>query len=94
MTAVRIDSLPHAMFRTNAVSRDRPPSCWPDNPFYLQLFGEALPRGDPPYEQTFLKEALSELLFERRGARGRGTKRRNLSATARWQDQGLLGNLG
>jgi len=37
------------------------------NPFYLQLFGEALTALEPPYDQAALKEALQALLFSRTG---------------------------
>jgi hypothetical protein len=37
------------------------------NPFYLQLFGEALTGLEPPYDERALKEALQTLLFSRSG---------------------------
>ncbi len=37
------------------------------HPFYLQLFGEALTRTDPPYDDAALKSTLSELLFSSTG---------------------------
>jgi hypothetical protein len=37
------------------------------HPFYLQLFGEALTRNDPPYGDAALKSTLSELLFSNTG---------------------------
>jgi AAA+ ATPase superfamily predicted ATPase len=37
------------------------------NPFYLQLFGEALTGLDPPYDEAALKEALQTLVFSRTG---------------------------
>ncbi|MEZ4307144.1 MAG: hypothetical protein R3F14_03755 [Polyangiaceae bacterium] len=37
------------------------------HPFYLQLFGEALTSGAPPYGEQALKSALQDLLFSRAG---------------------------
>lgn len=37
------------------------------HPFYLQLFGEALTSGTPPYDEHALKAALQSLLFSRTG---------------------------
>ena len=37
------------------------------NPFYLQMFGEALTALEPPYDEAALKEALQTLLFSRTG---------------------------
>jgi hypothetical protein len=37
------------------------------HPFYLQLLGEVLTAGEPPYDETVLKGALQELLFSRTG---------------------------
>jgi AAA+ ATPase superfamily predicted ATPase len=37
------------------------------NPFYLQLFGEALTALEPPYDHGALKEALQLLVFSRSG---------------------------
>jgi AAA+ ATPase superfamily predicted ATPase/Holliday junction resolvase len=37
------------------------------NPFYLQLFGEALTALEPPYDDSAFKEALQALLFSRTG---------------------------
>lgn len=37
------------------------------NPFYLQLFGEALTALEPPYDEGAMKEALQSLLFSRAG---------------------------
>jgi hypothetical protein len=38
------------------------------HPFYLQLLGETLTAGEPPYDDRSLKEALQQLLFSRTGA--------------------------
>lgn len=37
------------------------------NPFYLQLFGEALTALEPPYDEAALKETLQALVFSRSG---------------------------
>jgi Holliday junction resolvase len=37
------------------------------NPFYLQLFGEVLTAGDPPYDVGLVRQVYSELLFNRTG---------------------------
>ncbi|MCP4600593.1 MAG: ATP-binding protein [Proteobacteria bacterium] len=37
------------------------------HPFYLQLFGETLTRGEPPYDDTAVTGALGELLFSSTG---------------------------
>lgn len=37
------------------------------DPFYLQLFGEALTALEPPYDEGAMKEALQSLLFSRAG---------------------------
>ncbi|MCP4679277.1 MAG: ATP-binding protein [Deltaproteobacteria bacterium] len=37
------------------------------HPFYLQLFGETLTRGEPPYDDAAFKGALGELLFSQTG---------------------------
>jgi Holliday junction resolvase len=37
------------------------------HPFYVQLFGEALTRSAPPYDDVSLKATLQQLLFDRSG---------------------------
>lgn len=37
------------------------------NPFYLQLFGEILTAGEPPYDAGLVRQVYSELLFTRTG---------------------------
>jgi len=37
------------------------------NPFYLQLFGEVLTGGEPPYDVGLVRQVYSELLFTRTG---------------------------
>jgi len=37
------------------------------NPFYLQLFGEVLTAGEPPYDVGLVRQVYSELLFTRTG---------------------------
>ena len=37
------------------------------NPFYLQLFGEVLTAGEPPYDSGLVRQVYSELLFTRTG---------------------------
>ena len=37
------------------------------NPFYLQLFGEVLTAGEPPYDTGLVRQVYSELLFTRTG---------------------------
>jgi AAA+ ATPase superfamily predicted ATPase/Holliday junction resolvase len=37
------------------------------NPFYLQLFGEVLTAGEPPYDLGAVRQVYSELLFTRTG---------------------------
>jgi Holliday junction resolvase len=37
------------------------------HPFYLQLFGEVLTAGEPPYDDGLVRQVYSELLFSRTG---------------------------
>jgi len=37
------------------------------HPFYLQLYGDALTRGAPPYDKSAMKRTIQDLLFSRTG---------------------------